>query len=209
MEIIANNKDEEPYLNETEIKNIEQFLKEYEKKYGGMFSIKPVVGKYGYAFAIELIAESWRRNNQLIHKSSINSLLLSCITEIWDDVSKLDNNPDNRILREMVIDLNTRILSLADYEKDSFQKHWENISYPLSNFVEQMLEKQSSNLEDLPTEWQSLLMLTSMSTETMGEFQRNFSHLVYNQIQAKFDVLSEDQKFKLPPWTLQLNKNMK
>ncbi len=209
MEIITNNDDQaQPLLSEEEINNINQFLKDYEKKFGDMFSIKPIVAQYGHAFAIELIAESWRRNNQLIQKSSINSLLLGCITEIWNDVSKLDNNQDNRVLREMVIDLNTRIISLADYEKDKFHKHWENISYPLSNFVEEMLNKQSSSLEDLPTEWQSLLMMTNMSTESMSEFQKNFSTLVYNQIQAKFDSLSEDQKFKLAPWILQLKKNM-
>lgn len=210
MEIITDNEDpSKSFLKDEEVKNINQFLEDYETKFRTMFSIKPIVDRYGSAFAIELIAEYWRRNNQLIQKRSINSILLSCITEIWDDVSKLDNNVDNRILREMVIDLNTRILSLSDYDHDTFQKHWSNLSNPLSNFVEEMLSKQSSNSTDLADEWQSLLMLTSMSTDSFSEFQMNFSQLVYNHIQGKFDSLSEDQKFKLAPWILQLKKNMK
>ena len=210
MEIITDNEGStNSFLKDDEVKNINQFLEDYENKFSAMFSIKPIVDRYGSAFAIELIAEYWRRNNQLIQKSSINSLLLSCITEIWEDVSKLDNNVDNRVLREMVIDLNTRILSLSDYERETFHKHWNNISNPLSSFVEEMLSNKSSNSTDLAEEWQSLLMLTSMSTDSLSEFQMNFSRLVYNQIQEKFDSLSEDQKFKLAPWILQLKKNMK
>ena len=211
MEIITENKDPAtPFLKEDEISNINQFLDDYEKKFRNMFSIKPIIDRYGYAFTIELLAEFWRRNNQRIQKSSINSLLLSCITEIWDEVSKLENNSDNRVLREMIIDLNTRILSLSDYEKDSFLKHWNNMSDPLSKFVQEMLEAQHSNSsDDLPDNWQSLLTLTSMSTDSLSEFQKHFSRLVYNQIQEKFESLSEDQKFKLAPWILQLKKNMK
>jgi hypothetical protein len=210
MEIITENEDSAgSFLKEDEINNINQFLDDYEKKFSNMFSIKPIIDRHGYAFTIELIAEYWRRNNQLIQKSTINSLLLSCITEIWGEVSKLDNNQDSRVLREMVIDLNTRILSLSDYEKDSFTKHWNNMSNPLSKFIQEMLDsEQSSSSVDLPDNWQSLLMLTNLSSDSLSEFQKNFSILVYNQIQEKFDSLSEDQKFKLAPWILQLKKNM-
>ncbi len=184
--------------------NVQKFFEKYNDAVIQIFNINEELKKYGYALTVELLAENWRRNNQAHKKTTFNEIILDNLETIYNKILSGDKTQENNVSRKMLIDLNTRIRGLIEYDKNKFNETW---GY-LEPFFEKMIDN-VFNLEindDNLNTWIAFLNITIMNPMTMIQFQTEIAKLIKARIDLKFNEFSEEQKYKIAPWLINLNQ---
>lgn len=184
--------------------NYKQFFKKFDNQANQIYGVSRIIDEQGLALTTELLVEIWRKNNQEVKIQSINKHLLKNLLEIHDQTLKLENTPENRVIREMVFDSLKRISDLDEYEKKKANDNWSVISTLIKEVVEKSFKEPPK--DDIPRVWMAWFGLSTLNNTNAEEYRSGIASLVLEQIKAIFPDLEENLKFKIAPWILALEK---
>ena len=178
------------------------FRKEYFKRIDNLFSLEKLSSDIGIGFVVELILGKWRQLTQSLEFDSTIDQLLFNLNIMKAKVDELIPNPSNRVIFEMVDDSIRRLESVKNYEHDRAKQILSKIRPHLESAIQSSL-KESSSLSKSLEPW---LALASMKHQIALELRNNIRDICLDIIKGDFEHLSEDEKFKLAPYLMYLNK---
>jgi hypothetical protein len=182
----------------------DDFNKYYNKLVLSIFSIEHLVEKHGMAFTTELLLGYWRKINQQVHIESITELILDNLVLLKSMATKLESNPSNRVIFEIINDGLTRIQGIYHHEKKRAKEHMDPLTVILDDFVgKQFTPFPKSGIPDI---WHSLIAIASMKQATALEFRKLLATILLNHLKLHFDEFSEDQKYEIAPYLALLEK---
>lgn len=179
------------------------FRKEYYKRIDNLFSLEKLSSEIGMGFVVELILGKWRQLTQSLDFDSTIDQLLFNLNILKEKVDELIPNPSNRVIFEMVDDSIRRLEGFQSYEHDRAEKILPKIRPHLESAIQNTIKEESSLSKGLEP-W---LALASMKHQMALELRNNIRDICLDIIKGDFENLPEDDKFKLAPYLMYLDKD--
>ncbi|MCY3413207.1 MAG: hypothetical protein INQ03_16325 [Candidatus Heimdallarchaeota archaeon] len=173
------------------------FIDRFEQEVKRLFVLDDKKQKLGSALFAELLLENWRRefDGNLLQT---NPTIRKNLDELLDEFDGVASNIRTKIIKESVIDFDTRLSSLKEYEEDRIRISFGHLQQGIERFITEIFSQNDS--QDIQPQLQALLEISSFSIIGANVFREELSSMVLTHLRNLFSKAEDELKFKLAPW---------